>query len=159
MNFDRHVTAPLADVFSSSSRAMTTMPAANPRPFYDEYSTVHGSAGRIPISRPSKRVFQRHDLAHGAFKVHGEPVDPGAIEQTALMTVEGERDDILRPWPDRLPRSFLCRNLPDKKKLHHLQLGVGHYGRLQRPPAGRPRRIPRSATSSAPSHSTTRRMG
>jgi poly(3-hydroxybutyrate) depolymerase len=74
-----------------------------------------------------ERVFQRHDLAHGTFRVHGELVDPGAIEQTALMTVEGERDDICGPGQTAAAQR-LCRNLPESKKLHHLQPRVGHYG-------------------------------
>jgi poly(3-hydroxybutyrate) depolymerase len=59
--------------------------------------------------------------------VHGEPVDPGAIERTALMTVEGERDDICGPG-QTVAAQDLCHSLPTAKKLQYLQLGVGHYG-------------------------------
>jgi polyhydroxyalkanoate depolymerase len=59
--------------------------------------------------------------------VRGEPVDPGAIESTALMTVEGERDDICGPGQTAAAHN-LCANLPATKKLHHLQRNVGHYG-------------------------------
>jgi len=73
------------------------------------------------------RVFHRHDLAHGRFRVRGELVDPGAIEDTALMTVEGERDDICGPG-QTVAAHNLCANLAAAKKTHHLQRDVGHYG-------------------------------
>src|SRR5205085_10804123 len=124
MNFDRHVTAHWR-MFQQLVEGDDDNAAAT-RAFYDEYSTVMDLPAEFYLET-LERVFQRHDLAHGAFKVHGEPVDPGAIEQTALMTVEGERDDICGPGQTAAAQ-LLCRNLPDKKKLHHLQLGVGHYG-------------------------------
>jgi poly(3-hydroxybutyrate) depolymerase len=96
------------------------------RAFYDEYSTVMDLPAEFYLETLD-RVFQRQDLAHGRFEVHGEPVDPGAIERTALMTVEGERDDICGPG-QTVASQDLCRNLPAAKKLQHLQLGVGHYG-------------------------------
>ncbi len=74
-----------------------------------------------------ERVFQRHDLAHGRFRVRGQLVDPGAITDTALMTVEGERDDICGPGQTEAAQR-LCANLAPEKKLHHLQRNVGHYG-------------------------------
>src|SRR5437773_104692 len=124
MNFDRHVTAHWR-MFQQLVEGDDDNAAAT-RAFYDEYSTVMDLPAEFYLET-LERVFQRHDLAHGAFKVHGEPVDPGAIEQTALMTVEGERDDICGPGQTAAAQ-HLCRNLPDKKKLHHLQPGVGHYG-------------------------------
>jgi poly(3-hydroxybutyrate) depolymerase len=124
MNFDRHVTAHWR-MFQQLVEGDDDNAAAT-RAFYDEYSTVMDLPAEFYLET-LERVFQRHDLARGAFKVHGEPVDPGAIEQTALMTVEGERDDICGPGQTAAAQ-LLCRNLPDKKKLHHLQPGVGHYG-------------------------------
>ena len=67
------------------------------------------------------------DLMHGRFQVRGEIIDPGAITKTALMTVEGERDDICAPG-QTVAAHALCRNLPADKHSHHLQLNVGHYG-------------------------------
>src|SRR5207248_9611222 len=124
MNFDRHVTAHWR-MFQQLVEGDDDNAAAT-RAFYDEYSTVMDLPAEFYLET-LERVFQRHDLAHGAFKVHGEPVDPGAIEETALMTVEGERDDICGPGQTAAAQ-LLCHNLPDKKKLHHLQPGVGHYG-------------------------------
>jgi poly(3-hydroxybutyrate) depolymerase len=74
-----------------------------------------------------KRVFHDHDLPLGHFRVHGEPVEPQAIEQTALMTVEGENDDICAAG-QTVAAHDLCTGIPPAKKLHHLQLKVGHYG-------------------------------
>ena len=124
MNFDRHVSAhwrmfqQLAEGDDDSAEAT--------RAFYDEYSTVMDLPAEFYLETLD-RVFQRHDLAHGRFRVHGELVDPGAIEQTALMTVEGERDDICGPGQTEAAHR-LCRNLSAEKQQHHLQRGVGHYG-------------------------------
>ena len=54
-------------------------------------------------------------------------VDPSQITRTALMTIEGERDDISGVGQTEAAQD-LCPNLPLEKKLHHLQPGVGHYG-------------------------------
>jgi poly(3-hydroxybutyrate) depolymerase len=94
--------------------------------FYDEYSTVMDLPADFYLQTVD-RVFQRQDLAHGRFRVGGELADPGAIEKTALMTVEGERDDICAVG-QTVAAHRLCRNLPAAKQLHHLQPRVGHYG-------------------------------
>ena len=100
--------------------------AAASRAFYDEYSTVMDLPADFYLETMD-RVFQRHDLAHGRFRVEGELVDPGAIQDTALLTVEGERDDICGPG-QTVAAHGLCGNLAPAKKAHHLQLNVGHYG-------------------------------
>jgi polyhydroxyalkanoate depolymerase len=74
-----------------------------------------------------KRVFHDQDLARGRLRVHGELVVPAAIERTALMTVEGERDDICGVG-QTVAAHQLCTGLPAAKKMHHLQPKVGHYG-------------------------------
>jgi poly(3-hydroxybutyrate) depolymerase len=124
MNLDRHVEAhwrmfrQLAEGDGDS--------AAAARAFYDEYSTVMDLPADFYLQTVD-RVFQRQDLAHGRFRVRGERADPGAIEKTALMTVEGERDDICAVGQTAAAHR-LCRNLPPAKQLHHLQPVVGHYG-------------------------------
>jgi len=100
--------------------------AAQTRAFYDEYSTVMDLPADFYL-QTIDRVFQRQDLAHGRFRVGGELADPGAIEKTALLTVEGERDDICAVGQTAAALG-LCRNLPERKKGHHLQPEVGHYG-------------------------------
>ena len=124
MNLDRHVSAHWR-MFQQLVEGDSDSVAVT-RAFYDEYSTVMDLPAEFYLET-LHRVFQRHDLAQGRFEVHGEPADPGAIEQTALMTVEGERDDICGPG-QTIAAQRLCHNLPASKKLHHLQPGVGHYG-------------------------------
>ena len=53
--------------------------------------------------------------------------DPGAIRNTALLTVEGEHDDISGVGQTEAAHR-LCVNIPPDRKAHYLQLGVGHYG-------------------------------
>ncbi len=126
MNPDRHIDAhwrmfrDLAEGNGHSARAAAS------RAFYDEYSTVMDLPADFYLETVD-RVFQRQDLAHGRFRVRGELVDPGAIEDTALMTVEGERDDICGPGQTSAAHN-LCGNLAPAKKTHHLQRDVGHYG-------------------------------
>jgi poly(3-hydroxybutyrate) depolymerase len=54
-------------------------------------------------------------------------VDPNAITRTALLTVEGERDDICSVG-QTMAAQDLCANIPTRRRFHHLQPGVGHYG-------------------------------
>jgi poly(3-hydroxybutyrate) depolymerase len=124
MNLDRHVSAHWR-MFQQLVEGHSDSAAAT-RAFYDEYSTVMDLPADFYIETVD-RVFQRQDLAHGRFEWRGEPVDPGAIEDTALMTVEGERDDVCAVG-QTVAAHRLCRNLAEAKQTHRLQLGVGHYG-------------------------------
>jgi poly(3-hydroxybutyrate) depolymerase len=72
-------------------------------------------------------VFQRDLLPRGELIVRGRKVEPVAITDTALLTVEGENDDICGPG-QTLAAHGLCTNIKAVDKLHHLQPGVGHYG-------------------------------
>jgi len=72
-------------------------------------------------------VFQRHALARGTLTYRDRVVDPACITRTALLTVEGERDDVCGVG-QTLAAHDLCRKLPPVRKRHHLQPGVGHYG-------------------------------
>jgi poly(3-hydroxybutyrate) depolymerase len=74
-----------------------------------------------------KRVFHDHDLPEGRLRVCGNRVEPAAIERTALMTVEGERDDICGPG-QTVAAHRLCSRIPPARKFHHLQPKVGHFG-------------------------------
>ncbi len=124
MNPDRHIDAHWR-MFRQLAEGDGDSAAAT-RAFYDEYSSVMDLPADFYLDTVD-RVFQRQDLAHGRFRVHGEPVDPGAIEKTALMTVEGERDDICAVGQTQAAHA-LCRNLAPAKHVHHLQEQVGHYG-------------------------------
>ena len=57
----------------------------------------------------------------------GRRVDPAAVKRVALMTVEGENDDISSVGQTE-PAHRLCVNIPDEDKVHYVQPGVGHYG-------------------------------
>ena len=94
--------------------------------FYDEYMSVMDLTAEFYLQTVEK-VFVNHELPRGIFKHRGETVDPAAITQTALMTIEGERDDISGVGQTEAAHD-LCAVLPAGKKLHLLQRGVGHYG-------------------------------
>jgi poly(3-hydroxybutyrate) depolymerase len=94
--------------------------------FYDEYMSVMDLTAEFYL-QTVERVFVNHDLPKGTFKHRGLTVDPSKITRTALMTVEGERDDISGVGQTEAAHD-LCSALPPEKKLHHLQEGVGHYG-------------------------------
>ncbi len=76
-----------------------TVEAGKIKSFYDEYFAVLDLTEEFYLETID-RVFQKAELATGTFTHHGRKVDPGQIRNTALLTVEGGRDDILRPRPD-----------------------------------------------------------
>lgn len=94
--------------------------------FYDEYFAVLDLTAEFYLETVSK-VFQDPQLAKGELTYRGRPVNPGAIRRTALLTVEGERDDICAPGQTAAAHD-LCTGLKPFMKRHHLQTGVGHYG-------------------------------
>jgi polyhydroxyalkanoate depolymerase len=94
--------------------------------FYDEYFAVLDLTAEFYLETVS-RVFQEHQLARGVLEYQGRRVDPAAISRTALLTVEGERDDICSPG-QTFPAHDLCSGIKPFRKRHHLQPGVGHYG-------------------------------
>lgn len=96
------------------------------RRFYDEYLAVMDVPADYYLETVDQ-IFQRHLLPRGEMTWRGQPVRPEAIERTALMTVEGELDDISAPG-QTLAAHDLCRNLPAAKRANHLQEGVGQYG-------------------------------
>src|SRR5215831_3192518 len=124
MNLDRHVSAHWA-MFENLVRGDGVSAAAT-RAFYKEYSSVMDLPADFYL-HTIKRVFHDHDLPQGRFRVRGCLVEPAAIERTALMTVEGERDDICAPG-QTVAAHQLCSRIAAAKKTHHLQLKVGHYG-------------------------------
>jgi poly(3-hydroxybutyrate) depolymerase len=124
MNLDRHLDAQWS-MFGDLLRGDRDSAAAT-RAFYDEYTSVMDLAADFYLETV-KRVFHDQDLARGRLRVHGELAVPAAIERTALMTVEGERDDICGVG-QTLAAHSLCSGLPAAKKMHHLQPKVGHYG-------------------------------
>lgn len=96
------------------------------RTFYDEYLAVNDLPAEFYLETVEK-VFQTYDLARGELTVRGRRVDPSAIRRTALLTVEGERDDICSVG-QTVAAQDLCTGLRPYLKTHHVQTGVGHYG-------------------------------
>ncbi|UHC17760.1 polyhydroxyalkanoate depolymerase [Methylobacterium currus] len=100
--------------------------AAQIETFYDEYFAVLDLAAEFYLETV-KTVFQDATLAQNKLTFRGAPIDTRAIRKTALMTVEGERDDICSVG-QTVAAQDLCTGLKPFRKRHHLQAGVGHYG-------------------------------
>jgi poly(3-hydroxybutyrate) depolymerase len=96
------------------------------RAFYDEYFAVMDLPAPFYLQTVN-RIFQKHELARGTLVSRGRKVEPHAIRRTALLTVEGENDDICAIG-QTLAAQELCTGLHPLRKHHHLQTGVGHYG-------------------------------
>jgi polyhydroxyalkanoate depolymerase len=94
--------------------------------FYDEYFAVLDLTEEFYIETID-RIFQQAQLATGEFTYQGRKVDPGKIRRTALLTVEGGRDDICSLGQTAAAHD-LCNSLRPHLKRHHLQANVGHYG-------------------------------
>lgn len=101
-------------------------PAEKIKDFYDEYFAVLDMSAEYYLETV-EFVFQRALLAKGELTHRGRVVDPSAIQRTALLTVEGERDDICSVGQTAAAH-MLCSSLRPHLKRHHLQPGVGHYG-------------------------------
>jgi poly(3-hydroxybutyrate) depolymerase len=96
------------------------------REFYDEYLAVMDLSAEYYL-QTLKTVFIGHLLPRGLMQHRGRPVDLKAIRRCALMTIEGENDDITGRG-QTVAALDLTPNLPNAKKEHSLQAGVGHYG-------------------------------
>ena len=94
--------------------------------FYDEYLAVMDMSAEFYLSTV-ERIFKNREIARNEFVVAGKKVDIGAITQVAVMTVEGEQDDISAPGQCVAALSMLT-GLDDSKKTQHLEPGAGHYG-------------------------------
>jgi poly(3-hydroxybutyrate) depolymerase len=96
------------------------------RAFYREYLAVMDTSAEFYL-QTIHTVFQEHALPRGVMHHRGERVDPGAIGHTALLTIEGGKDDISGPGQTEAAQD-LCTGLPAARKLHYVQPEVGHYG-------------------------------
>jgi poly(3-hydroxybutyrate) depolymerase len=124
MNLDRHVNAHVAH-FGNLVRGDGDGAAAHRR-FYDEYLAVMDLTSEFYL-QTIERVFQRGLLARGAYRHRGVPVEPAAMDDVAVMTVEGEKDDITGLGQTEAAHDLLV-SLPRALKRHHVAGGVGHYG-------------------------------
>ncbi len=100
--------------------------AGQHRRFYDEYLTVMDLPAEFFLETV-RAVFQEHALAEGRLTWRGRTVRPEAIRRTAVMAVEGEKDDICGIG-QTMAALDLCRSVPLTMRRYHLQTGVGHYG-------------------------------
>jgi poly(3-hydroxybutyrate) depolymerase len=124
MNLDRHINAHVK-MFEHLIRGDGEC-AEQSKKFYDEYLSVLDLTAEFYL-QTVERVFQKRSLATGTMTWRGNTVDPGCIERTALLTVEGELDDISAPGQTYAAHRP-CSALPSAMKDHYLQEGVGHYG-------------------------------
>jgi poly(3-hydroxybutyrate) depolymerase len=124
MNLDRHVDAH-RELFIHLVQGDGDS-AQKHREFYDEYLAVMDLAAEYYLQTVDT-VFVRHALPKGEMRHRGRLVEPAAIRNTALLTIEGENDDISGVGQTEAAHR-LCVNLADDRKAHYLQLGVGHYG-------------------------------
>jgi poly(3-hydroxybutyrate) depolymerase len=124
MNLDRHITSFrgfFEDLVNDDKEK-----AEATRTFYKEYFAVADLPAEFYLETV-KRVFQDYALAKGELSWRGRKVDPGSIHRTALLTIEGERDDICS-LGQTLAAHDLCSGLRQYMKTHYIQPGAGHYG-------------------------------
>ncbi|NWK98832.1 polyhydroxyalkanoate depolymerase [Sphingobium lactosutens] len=124
MNMDRHG-AQHRELYQLLADGKT-VEADKIKTFYEEYFAVLDMTKEFYLETVDM-VFQRALLAKGELTVRGRKVNPGAIHKTALLTVEGERDDVCAVGQTSAAHA-LCTGLRPHLKRHHLQPGVGHYG-------------------------------
>jgi poly(3-hydroxybutyrate) depolymerase len=96
------------------------------REFYDEYLAVMDLCAEFYL-QTVETVFIRHALPKGQMTHRGVPIDPAVVRRVALMTIEGEHDDISGVGQTEAAHA-LCANIPSGRKVHWLQPDVGHYG-------------------------------
>lgn len=124
MNMSRHINAHI-DLFTHLATGEVEKAEAI-KTFYDEYFAVLDLPAEFYLETV-QWIFQEARLAAGTLTYRGETVDCRAIRRTALMTVEGERDDICSLGQTAAAHD-LCSGLKPFRKRHHMQAGVGHYG-------------------------------
>jgi poly(3-hydroxybutyrate) depolymerase len=124
MNLDRHIEAH-KQLFLNLVRGDGDS-AGKHKEFYDEYLAVMDLAAEYYLQTVDT-VFVRHALPEGQMTHRGRPIDPARIKRVALLTIEGEHDDISGVGQTEAAHR-LCVNIPPGRQAHWLQPGVGHYG-------------------------------
>ncbi len=124
MNLDRHMQAHRT-LYMNLVRG-DGEPAQKHREFYDEYLAVMDLSAEFYL-QTCDTVFIRHALPKSEMTHRGVAIDPSKIKRVALMTVEGENDDISGIGQTEAAHA-LCVNIPADRKCHWLQPKVGHYG-------------------------------
>lgn len=123
MNLDRHVNAHMRQ-FEHLIKGDDDS-AVGHRSFYDEYLAVMDLSAEFYL-QTIQVVFKEHQLPRGTWISRGRKIDPSFIE-TALMTVEGELDDISGIGQTKAAHA-LTPNIPGARHVHWEQPRVGHYG-------------------------------
>ena len=124
MNAERHSKAFAEQILRVAHGEASDHDAHNR--FYDEYLAVMDMTAEFYLSTV-ERIFKNREIARNEFVVGGKRVDIGAITQVAVMTVEGENDDISAPGQCVAALEMLT-GLDSAKKAQHLEPGAGHYG-------------------------------
>jgi polyhydroxyalkanoate depolymerase len=124
MNLERHLNA-FAEIYKARLRGDRAKAEAT-RGFYEEYFATMDLPAEFYLETV-KAVFQDCALATGELRVRGRRIEPASIRRMALLTVEGERDDICSVG-QTLAAQDLCSGVRPYLKRHHVQTGVGHYG-------------------------------
>jgi poly(3-hydroxybutyrate) depolymerase len=124
MNIDRHVDAHVSQ-FQNLVRGDGDGAEQHNR-FYDEYLAVMDLTAEFYL-QTIERVFQKRLLAENEYLYRDRLVEPAAIADVALMTIEGEDDDITGLGQTEAAHD-LCTSLPGGMRQHYVAEGVGHYG-------------------------------
>ena len=124
MNLERHIDA-FRRLFADLVKGDLEKANAT-RSFYEEYFAVADMTAEFYLETV-RLVFQEYALPLGKLRWRGRPIDPRAIRRTALLTVEGERDDICS-LGQTLAAQDLCASLRQYLRTHYIQAGAGHYG-------------------------------
>ncbi len=124
MNPDRHLSSHY-DYFRDLIRGDDDSAEAH-RKFYDEYNAVLDMPAEYYLDT-IKTVFQDFALVNGTWEVAGQLVQPADITGTALLTIEGELDDISGAGQTKAAHD-LCTGIPKARQFHYDVEGAGHYG-------------------------------
>ncbi len=124
MNLERHMNAHV-ELFNNLVKGDCDSVRQH-QTFYEEYLSVMDLTAEFYL-QTVQTVFQEHLLPDRRLMHRGELVDCSAITKTALMTIEGERDDICGLGQTEAAHD-LCMSVPSDEKVHYVQAGVGHYG-------------------------------
>lgn len=124
MNMERHVQS-FKDMATHHANGEHDKAKAI-KDFYEEYFAMSDLPAEFFIETVAT-VFQEHALPLGKLQYEGFPVNPAAIKRTALLTIEGEKDDICSIG-QTVSAHDMCSSIRPYMKQHHVQTGAGHYG-------------------------------
>jgi poly(3-hydroxybutyrate) depolymerase len=124
MHPDKHLSA-FSQLYMDSLQG-NTLGVGRCKEFYDEYFATMDMTAEFYLQTLDV-IFQRQLLARNALIWNNEHIDVGAITKTALLTIEGEKDDICAVGQTQAAHQ-LCTGLAATQKHHHIESDTGHYG-------------------------------